>query len=453
MAKNQKIVWYEGMFLDPHHFQQWERFLQYNLNYRINSLQKNNWGIIEIEVDTASLAGGSFNLVKCSGIMPDGLVFNIPDNDPAPNARVFTDLFLATMDKLTVFLTIPNEKNPGKNCQIDESHLPVETRFSIQNLEITDYNSGTNPKAIGVTKSNFQYRFNDESLEEMNIIKICEVQRASDGTFHINEDYIPPCLSISSSVKLMDYSNKILGAMVSKSEKLTRMVAQSRVDLKINDVKTLLYLQTLNTCIPLLNQYYGATNCHPEQIYSYFLMLAGQLSTIAEHVTVKPKDFPIYDHKNPTISFRQIFNQIMSLLDVETGEVSRIRSIALHRKNESLYEGVLSETDLAAQLFIGAKGNISENRIISELPNNIKIAAEQEIFQVLQAGIKGVVIEYLSRPPRDLIEYEQYYLFTIKKEGRFWDKISESMNMRLFVTEDFKSLELILLALLSPQKE
>jgi type VI secretion system protein ImpJ len=142
----------------------------------------------------------------------------------------------------------------------------------------------------------------------------------------------------------------------------------------------------------------------------------------------------------------------MSLLDVETGEVSRIKSIPLNRKNESLYEGVLSETDLEAHLFIGARGNISENRIISELPNNIKIAAEQEIFQVLQAGIRGVVIEYLSRPPRDLIEYEQYYLFTIKKEGRFWDKISESMNMRLFVTEDFRSLELILLALLPPKE-
>ncbi len=157
MAKNQKIIWYEGMVLDPHHFQQWERFLQYNLNYRISSLQKNSWGISEIEVEIASLAGGSFGLVKCGGVMPDGLVFNIPDSDPAPNARVFTDLFLATMDKLMVFLTIPSEKNPGKNCQMEESQLPVETRYSIQNLEIPDYNSGINPREISVSRPNFQF--------------------------------------------------------------------------------------------------------------------------------------------------------------------------------------------------------------------------------------------------------------------------------------------------------
>ena len=142
----------------------------------------------------------------------------------------------------------------------------------------------------------------------------------------------------------------------------------------------------------------------------------------------------------------------MSLLDVETGEVSRINEIALNRKNESLYEGIISEAELNARLFIGVKGSISENKIISELPNNIKIAAEDEIFQVLQAGIRGVVIEYLSRPPRDLIEYEQYYLFVIKKEGRFWEKIANSKKIKLFITEEFKSLELKLLALFPIEK-
>ena len=87
-----------------------------------------------------------------------------------------------------------------------------------------------------------------------------------------------------------------------------------------------------------------------------------------------------------------------------------------------------------------------------EFANNIKIAAEEEIFQVLQAGIRGVVIEYLSRPPRDFIEYEQYYLFTIKKEGRFWETISNSKKIELFITEEFKLLELKLLAFLPAEK-
>jgi type VI secretion system protein ImpJ len=71
--KLQKIVWFEGMKLDPHHFQHADKFSQHNLHGRITSLNINAWGLKEFTIDKQHWQEGSLDLISCSGVMPDGL--------------------------------------------------------------------------------------------------------------------------------------------------------------------------------------------------------------------------------------------------------------------------------------------------------------------------------------------------------------------------------------------
>src|SRR5512143_1663551 len=121
--KFQKVVWYEGMKLDPHHFQQSDRYNQYNINSKFRLLNPSFWGIKEMQIDIAALAGGSFGFVECRGIMPDGFSFDMPGNDPLPKSRNFEDLFEATSEKLDVFLALPAENASGNNCQFEETNI------------------------------------------------------------------------------------------------------------------------------------------------------------------------------------------------------------------------------------------------------------------------------------------------------------------------------------------
>ena len=75
------------------------------------------------------------------------------------------------------------------------------------------------------------------------------------------------------------------------------------------------------------------------------------------------------------------------------------------------------------QFFLAVTGDLPEKKIISEFPKNIKISAYEEIFAVHQAGIQGVPIEYIARPPAGVTVNEKAHYFKINKEGRFWDKI------------------------------
>ena len=91
MRASSKILWSEGMFLTPHHFQQWEEYQEQFLGYRLKSLVPFSWGLTELELNREGLDNGHFSIVKCSGLFPGGTVFNIPGADELVPARFFKD--------------------------------------------------------------------------------------------------------------------------------------------------------------------------------------------------------------------------------------------------------------------------------------------------------------------------------------------------------------------------
>lgn len=445
--KFQKVVWYEGMKLDPHHFQQSDRYYQYNIHSRFRLLSPNFWGISEMKFDSAALAGGSLGFVNCSGIMPDGFGFSMPDNDPLPKSRNFEDLFEATSEKLDVFLALPNENFSGNNCRIDDTSNNNNTRFVLQNLEMPDYNTGINMRSVGIAKPNFQFRFGDEALEDFSSIKIGEIARSSDGKYNIDQTYIPPSLSVSNSEMLQELARKLLGALISKSKELRTQTSIHKPELSLTQVEILMMLQTINSFVPLLNYYYQSQNTHPENLYVLLLNLAGQLSTYS-NMGIKTSEFPAYDHKHLNEVFNQVINDINMMLNVQKTVERRDVIIPLRKQADTLYVGQLSPNQISSHFFIAVTGDMPEKKIISELAKNIKISAYEEIFAVHQAGIQGVTIEYVARPPVGISVNEKAHYFKINKEGRFWEKIVAKNNIAFFIAAEFKTLQMELVLLL-----
>ncbi|MFC1363443.1 MAG: type VI secretion system baseplate subunit TssK, partial [gamma proteobacterium symbiont of Ctena orbiculata] len=51
MSWMSRIVWSEGMFLRPHHFQQQERFLEHMVEARCADLIPYSWGFTHLKID------------------------------------------------------------------------------------------------------------------------------------------------------------------------------------------------------------------------------------------------------------------------------------------------------------------------------------------------------------------------------------------------------------------
>lgn len=72
MSWNNKVVWTEGMLLQPQHLQQHDRFLQTQLEARVCNLRAYGWGFSRLEIDPQQLAMGKLSLLTYSAVMPDG---------------------------------------------------------------------------------------------------------------------------------------------------------------------------------------------------------------------------------------------------------------------------------------------------------------------------------------------------------------------------------------------
>ena len=86
MSLHSKVVWSQGMFLLPHHFQQEARHVAYALDMRLRGTGAHAWGFFELALDQGLLAIGRIGITRASGILPDGTPFSIPTHDAQPMA-------------------------------------------------------------------------------------------------------------------------------------------------------------------------------------------------------------------------------------------------------------------------------------------------------------------------------------------------------------------------------
>src|SRR5215831_3824523 len=102
MSRYRKVVWNEGMLLTPHHFQQWDNYYNELINSRFASLAPYEWGVLDFQANNEAIANGNFDLLRCRAVMPDGLLINVPETDPAPAARPVAEHFEArrTLERL-----------------------------------------------------------------------------------------------------------------------------------------------------------------------------------------------------------------------------------------------------------------------------------------------------------------------------------------------------------------
>ena len=445
--KANKIIWFEGMKLDPHHFQQTDHYNTYYLNSRLDLINSNLWGLKNLTIDSAALSSGNFNIIACNGIMPDGAVFNIPENDSIPQSRNFEKIFDSMTEHLDVYLVIPLEQVSGRNFQLDEQSDSNLTRYHMQKVDCIDLNIGANIKTIGVAKPNYQFRFGNESLEDFSSIKLGEIVRTSDGKYVMENQFIPSCVEISASRFLLECLRNTLSSFVSKSKELKKQASIQKPELTLLQIEIYLFWQAINSFIPILNYCYNSRSVHPESLYKNLLHIIGNLSTFSP-TEVKLESLPIYDHKHLTEVFKQLVEEIQVILSIKKTVERRDISIQLRKQGDSLYIGQLLPNQMSGQLFMCVTSDMPEKKVISELPKNVKISAYEEIFAVHQAGIQGLNIEYVARPPSGISINEKAHYFKIICEGRFWEKILSKGNIALFIASEFKSLQVELIILL-----
>src|SRR5580692_12682181 len=107
MKSLSRVVWSEGMYLGPHHFQAQNRYFEDSVHFCTSSLWFQAYGLSGYQLDAEALRNGTVSLLHARGLFPDGLSFHMPEFDTLPPARQIADLFPPMQDSLDILLAIP----------------------------------------------------------------------------------------------------------------------------------------------------------------------------------------------------------------------------------------------------------------------------------------------------------------------------------------------------------
>src|SRR5262249_38035322 len=109
----ESVIWAKGTVLNPQHLQIQDRFLVDSLQFHLKALNFLPWGFRSLRLDPQALAGGTLAVSEASGIMADGLLFDIPASNPTPSPRGIADRFAPDQETLDVYLAIPHYREQG----------------------------------------------------------------------------------------------------------------------------------------------------------------------------------------------------------------------------------------------------------------------------------------------------------------------------------------------------
>jgi len=140
MRRLEPVVWTKGTFLNPQHLQSQDRFLEETLQFDLQALEFRPWGFRHLRIDQAALAAGNLVIAEATGIFPDGLLFEIPESDPAPAAKPLADQFQADVETVDVYLAVPSYRDRGFN--VASARRDAETRYRAEVEMIRDENTG-----------------------------------------------------------------------------------------------------------------------------------------------------------------------------------------------------------------------------------------------------------------------------------------------------------------------
>jgi type VI secretion system protein ImpJ len=106
MSWDSKVLWTEGLFLQPHHFQQADRHAEALVAGLAGRIAPYAWGVTSLEIDDEALKIGQFAIRAVSGLTQDGTVFRVPQAETHPPALVVPE----TIKDCVVFLTVPQRR-------------------------------------------------------------------------------------------------------------------------------------------------------------------------------------------------------------------------------------------------------------------------------------------------------------------------------------------------------
>lgn len=438
MTWHNKVMWTEGMFLQPQHFQQQDRYVSRLVDARVGAVSPYAWGFSTLALDEAALLQGKLALTGASGVLPDGTPFAIPSHDAAPPAL---DIPADARDEPV--LLVAALARPGvAESDVEDSAPSMPPRFLASDVEVADSHAVSLRQApLQIGRLNLRLvlaRDANEGFSPLGVARV--VERRADGRVVLDTQYIAPMLHVPAHALLEGFLREVLGMVRQRSEALAARLAQpGRAG--VGEIADFVFLQTLNRTEPLLAHLPQLPVLPPERFYTVLLQLAGELSTFRDRK--RPIDYPPYRHDDLATCFRAVIGDLRQSLSMVLEQTAI--PIDLQERQHGVRVAIIADVDLQrrAQFVLAVNAQMASEALRARFPSQVKIGPAEKIRDLVNLALPGVSVKPMPVAPRQIPYHGGFSYFELETRGsELWRQLERSAGLAMHISGDFPGIEL-----------
>ncbi len=437
MSLDSKVIWSEGMFLNPQHFQQQERYFERYVEGKCSAYGVYGWGFHEFEVDRNLLKLGKVSIARARGIFPDGTPFNFPDIDDAPPVFEVPE---GTHNKI-LYLAVPVKRQGALDVLAEENTQGLARYYSSQQ-EIRDVTSDAGDNvAIHVGKLRLRLLLESDDQSGYACIGILRIAESrEDQNVLLDDQFIPTVLDCNATNKLSGFLSELVGLLHHRGESIAGRLADTNRGGSA-EVAEYMMLQLINRLEPMTVHLSKLAGLHPLDLYFECVQMVGELSTFVTK-NKRPPGFSAYLHGDLQETFTPVLSALRTCLSMVYEQAAI--SLNLVEKKYGIRVAEIPDRSLigSASFILAARADVAEDVLRSHMPAQIKIGPVERIRQLVNAAMPGITLKPLPVAPRQIPFHSGFTYFELEKQSDFWKELQNSGGFALHVGGDFPGLEL-----------
>lgn len=442
MSDNNRIVWSEGLFLRPQHFQQQERHLETWIEGRAGSLRPYAWGFTELEIERDLLAIGKLGLRRARGVFPDGTPFAMPDNEPLP-----APLEIGTQIRdQVIHLAVPLRKS-GALQSTRMGNGAELTRYRTRDQEARDITTDSAMATeLEVAALNTRLMTQSEPADDFARIPLAHVVECrADRQVVLDDRFIPTALKTSAASRLTTFLLEMQGLLHQRAEALAaRAVASGRGGAA--EIADFLMLQIINRYEPVVAHLASSPSLHPEELFRLGLEITGELSTLTA-ASRRPPQFPTYRHDALRATFDPVINALRASLSV----VMEQNAIPIPLAHKKFGISVASVADPSlfdtAAFVLAARADVPSEDLRRRFPAQVKIGSVEKIRDLVNLQLPGIGLQAMAVAPRQIPYHAGFAYFELDRANEQWRALKGAGGIAIHQSGDFPNLAMELWAI------
>lgn len=447
VSRMSKVLWGEGLFLRPQHFQRQDAYHEARLQDLSLTLHPYAWGCRRVRFDPQALNGGTLRPLDISAVFPDGESYDAPVHDALPDALSLKDL-PPGVQSTVIHLGLPLLRDDGDNCaDADAAQL---ARYRQVNRAANDLFTDAVEAELGFLGKAVKLLTDEHPRDSYATVALARIRRTSTGGFELDEDFIPPCAHLEASPTLHRELRGILDSLQAKVDALYglhREPSKNIIEFRSGDIASFWLLHTINSSFSALAHLYHHPQLHPERLHQELLRMAGAMLTFSNAYALN--DLPRYQHTQPEAGFRQLFDIIRNLLDTVIS--ARYFKIALNEIKPSYHLGRLDSQriDDNAAFYLAVSADIPAQELVQMVPVRFKVGAPDDVEKCVLSALPGVKLAHANQVPAAIPVRPGSHYFELDSRGALYERMLKAQSLMIYVPAGVADLKMELVAVTS----